>query len=82
MCLCPVKMVGLKAKWLAFLYLLTHMNNNLTNLFAEGRIQVQVQLTVKLNNKQTMLMTATNKINNIFHLYSTEIFINYKKKHL
>ena len=41
---------------------------------------MQVQLTVKLNNKQTMLMTAANKINNIFHLNSTEIFINYQKK--
>lgn len=27
-----------------------------------------------------MLMTAANKINNIFHLQSTEIFINYQKK--
>ena len=59
-------------------------NDNLTNLFAEGRIQVQVQLTVKLNNKQTMLMTATNKINNIYHLLSTEteFFINYQKNPL
>ena len=25
-------------------------------------------------------MTAANKINNIYHLHSTEIFIKYKKK--